>query len=172
MTVRIKRDRIPFTCPNCPTRVYSRPTNRLICGQCFIPLEPQFPDYYPQAMDSAKPNIPTVPPAEIPLEQLALPAHIRHLLNSITEPAPEPEDASVVRQPEQEKKSSRNAPLPDAVLAEADRIIRACLKKDAENGGAKRSGWRKQLAEKVGRDPSWVTHRVRKVQAESQGVAA
>lgn len=171
MTVRIKRDRIPFTCPNCPTRVYSRPTNKLICGQCHIPLEPQFPAYYPQAMDSAKPNIPTVPPAEIPLEQLALPAHIRHLLDSITEPAPEPEDASVVRQPEQEKKPKRKAALPDEILAKIDRYIRACLKQDAKNGGAKRSGWRKILARDVGRDPSWVTHRVRKVQAEDQAQA-
>jgi len=118
-TTRTKRDRIPFTCPNCPTRVYSKPSNRLICGQCHIRLKPQVPADYPEALDPAKPNIPTVPPAEIPLEQLALPAHIRHLLDSITEPAPEPEDASVVRQPEPEKTPPamqgchlRNSPWP------------------------------------------------------------
>ena len=169
MTVRIKRDRIPFTCPNCPTRVYSRPTNKLICGQCHIPLEPQFPAYYPQAMDSAKPNIPTVPPAEIPLEQLALPAHIRHLLDSITEPAPEPEDASVVRQPEPEKAPSGNAGLGPEKLAMADQAIEAGLKCDAQSG-KKRSGWRKELAEVIGRHPSWVTNRIKS--HHSQGVAA
>ena len=123
-------------------------------------------------MDSAKPNIPTVPPAEIPLEQLALPARhpapagLHHRTGSRARRCFESYE-----QPEQEKKPKRKAALPDEILAKIDRYIRACLKQDAKNGGAKRSGWRKILARDVGRDPSWVTHRVRKVQAEDQAQA-
>lgn len=160
-TVRKKRDRVPFTCPNCTTRVYSRPTNRLICGQCHIYLVPQIPADYPEAIDPAKPNIPTVPPAEIPLEHLAIPAQVRHLLESITETAPEPEDASVVRQPETEKAPSGNAGLSPDKLAMADRAIEAGLRCDAQSE-KKRSGWRKELAEVIGRHPSWVTNRIKR----------
>ena len=111
-------------------------------------------------------------PSELPLEQLALPPHVRHLLDAITEPAPAaPDEVAVVRQPEQEQAPKRKAGLTAAVKAEADRIIRACLKADAENA-VKRSGWKVKLAQKLDRHPAWVSNRIRKIQAEDQGVAA
>jgi len=161
MTFRIRRDRIPFTCPNCPTKVWSRPSNRLVCGQCFIPLEPQIPAGYPQALDQARPNFPTVKPSEIPLDQLALPSQVRKLLDSISEPAPaEPDEVAVVRKPEKTTRPSYRERLTPETIAKADRIIEASLKYDAESG-KERSGWRRDLAASINRHPSWVTNRIK-----------
>ncbi len=158
------------------TRVYSRPDNKLVCGQCFIPLVAQLPPHYPQALEQVRPNPTKTPPAELPLEDLALPPRVRELLDSITETVPKAEPApvelAVVRQPEQgEKKPTRKPALSEQALAKADRAIEIGLKCDAESG-AKRSGWKKNLAESLGRDPAWVTNRIKKLQAERQKVAA
>ena len=124
-------------------------------------------------------------PSELPLEQLALPAHVRHLLDSITEQAPEPaepEEVAVVRQtnsgkassgPSLEKpnKQSYRARLSPEILAKADRIIEAGLKCDAESG-KERSGWKKDLAAFINRHPSWVTNRIKTHHANQQAVAA
>ena len=173
MKARIKRDRVLFTCPNCTTRVYSRPDNKLVCGQCFIPLEPQLPPHYPQPKEQVRTNPTQTPPAELPLEDLALPPHIRELLNSITGSTPSPAELSVVQQwaPEQKQEPKKKKPLSDSELAKADLIIKAGLKADAESG-AKRSGWKKNLAETIGRDPAWVSNRIKKVQPEDQPVPA
>ena len=110
-----------------------------------------------------------MPPAEIPLEQLALPAHIRHLLDSITEPAPEPEDASVVRKPEPEEEAQAKSGPSGETLAKADRYHPRLPEAVTPKSGAKRSGWRKDPRQRmIGRDPSWVTNRIKtQPQAES-----
>ncbi len=77
----------------------------------------------------------------------------------------------VVRQwaPEQKQEQKKKKPLSDSELAKADRITKAGLKADAESG-AKRSDWKKNLAETIGRDPAWVSNRIRKAQPENQPV--
>ena len=99
-------------------------------------------------------------PSEIPLEQLELPTQVRPLLDSITEPPTETKDASVVRKQETEESMAGNAGLSPEKKAMANRSIEAGLRRDAQSG-QKRSEWRKEPAEVIGRHPSWVTNRIK-----------
>jgi hypothetical protein len=99
---RTKRDRVPFICPNCDTRAYSRPSNQLVCGLCFLKLQPQLPADYPKALDAPKPNAPKVAPLLLKLNDLALPPIIRQRLEQLEQrgpAAPQPKRPfAVVRQ--------------------------------------------------------------------------
>lgn len=97
MPRRIKRDRIPFTCRNCVTRAYARPSSQLICGQCHLALDPKFPTHYPQEADPPKPNRPQVDPRDIAFTDLALPPLIRERWEQLQATNPDP-DPAVVRQ--------------------------------------------------------------------------
>jgi hypothetical protein len=96
---RIKRDRVAFTCPNCETRAYSRPSNQLVCGICFLVLQPQIPDFYPKAYEAPKPNTPRINPLELRLSDLALPPIIQQKLDKLNSTPPPNPPAAVVRQP-------------------------------------------------------------------------
>jgi hypothetical protein len=100
---RHKRDRVPFTCPNCDTRAYSRPANLLVCGQCFLVLQPQIPVNYPKAHEAPKPNAPKIDPLALDQNDLALPPIIRQQLEHLGSVAPQPKrPVPVVRQPKAE----------------------------------------------------------------------
>ena len=191
MAKRIKRDRVRFTCPNCDTIAYARPSNRLVCGTCCLPMEPQIPASYPKAVETEKKPFTNVAPVELPLETLALPDHVRALIASLegsgenTPKAPgHGQDLAVAQaaapmvlsEPEQAAESSgAQAPKQQRghspeMLAKADEIIRTCLQKEAN--GQKVRGWKANLAKVMNRHGAWVTKRIQHVQAQGQAVAA
>ncbi len=118
----------------------------------------------------------TIGITEIPIEEFSLPDHVLEMLDSITDAtsaAPiETPVAAGIRKPEAEEKNEakRKPALALPIKEEADRIILACLKAEAENG-SQRSGWKQQLAQKIDRHPAWVTNRIKQLQPKGKVVA-
>ena len=188
MAERIKRDRVRFTCPNCDTIAYARPANRLICGTCCLPMEAQIPESYPKAVEVQKLPFTNIPPAELPLETLALPPHVRELIggrptetpNGADDPAEEAgrpvaptavlETPELAEQTPEIQRNKRPRELSESQLATADQYIAKCLQLEAE--GNKVRGWKSRLAKSIDRHGAWVTKRIKHVQAQGQQVAA
>lgn len=186
MAERIKRDRVRFTCPNCDTIAYARPANRLICGTCCLPMEAQIPESYPKAVEVQKLPFTTIPPAELPLERLAIPEWVLEKIEGRqSSQAPNPDGAhdpisaapptvlegsKLAEQSPEIQRNKHPRQLSESQLKSADQYIAKCLQLEAE--GKKVRGWKSRLAKSVGRHGAWVSKRIKHVQAQGQQVAA
>ena len=144
-------------------------------------MEAQIPESYPKAVEVQKLPFTNIPPAELPLETLALPPHVRELIggrptetpNGADDPAEEAgrpvaptavlETPELAEQTPEIQRNKRPRELSESQLATADQYIAKCLQLEAE--GNKVRGWKSRLAKSIDRHGAWVTKRIKHVQA-------
>jgi hypothetical protein len=109
---RHRRDRIRHECPNCGACAYAKPDFALVCGQCCLTLQEVRPAGYPAVSQGRTiVNRPKVQPADLPLEDLALPPHIRVVVeHALTTPPAMPQAPVVITPAEQPTRTRKAKP--------------------------------------------------------------
>ena len=154
-----KRDRVKHVCPNCGATAYARPDMPLVCGLCFIPMDEVWPEGFPKCPRNGSYKIanPTVKPAEIPLDQLALPKQVRALIDDITVEH-EPKEEATPESGHQKRRRQRLEWQRKVRLRDRIRVL-------LSDPNAKR-GWKKALAKEFDLDPAVISRQVKVVQQE------
>ena len=114
------------------------------------------PDGYPPEVDGPEDRLFKRDPDLIPIAELALPPRVQELL--------------AAPQKQHQGESTHKPALPAEALDMADTIILAAI--TAENEGRRNHGWKTKLANTIGRDPAWVTKRIKFVRSESEAAIA